>query len=113
MNNKTISKKYIKANIPGATHLKTEVYYSLGGVNYFTYKNEPRGYYVSVSPVTREAKNGVSMESYAAFSGVKKLIVPATRQTKKKEQEAKEYFDRNVDSLVREWFPDMSMSESE
>ena len=29
-----------------ATHLKVELYYSLGGTNVFTYKDEPRGYYL-------------------------------------------------------------------
>lgn len=28
--------------------LRVEVFYSLGGMNYFSYKTEPRGYYLSV-----------------------------------------------------------------
>jgi hypothetical protein len=38
-----------------ATHFKVTVDYSKGGMNYFTYKTSPRGYYLYVTPVIREA----------------------------------------------------------
>lgn len=37
-----------------ATHFKVSVDYSKGGINYFSYKSEPRGYYLYVTPVRRE-----------------------------------------------------------
>ena len=37
-----------------ATHFKVSVDYSKGGINYFSYKTEPRGYYLYVTPVVRE-----------------------------------------------------------
>jgi hypothetical protein len=37
-----------------ATHFKVSVDYDKGGVNYFTYKTSPRGYYLYVTPVVRE-----------------------------------------------------------
>ena len=70
------------------THLRVEVYYALGGYNLFTYKQEPRGYYLSVSPVGRSERGNIVMESYRAFSGVKKLILPVNRQSAKRMQEA-------------------------
>lgn len=79
-------KKYLKLkpNNQKVTDLKVEVYYSLGGYNYFTYKKEPRGYYLSVSPVERaEYGNGFSMEGYRAFSGYKFLIEEVTRKSEK------------------------------
>lgn len=57
----------------GDEYLVTELYYSLGGMNYFTGSKEPRGYYVSVTP-TRFHEGG---RSFTAFSGIKKLVEPA------------------------------------
>lgn len=80
-------KKYLKTADP-KTFLKVEVYYSLGGINFATYQNEPRGYYLSVSPVERETIGGYVYESYVALSGVKRLVKPVSRKGKKAEQEA-------------------------
>lgn len=82
-------KKYIavKEN-PRATHLKIELYYNLGGYNYFTYKQENRGYYLSVSPVSRSDRGGVTMESYTAFTGIKQCIKTVARKSAKAEREA-------------------------
>lgn len=76
-------KKYIK--IEGKnTELKIEVYYHKGGLNYFTYKNEPRGYYVSVLPVEiQRMDNGIVMESFAAFSGIKSFLKEVSRKSNK------------------------------
>ena len=71
-------KRYIKANGKGVNALRCELYYSLGGFNYFTYKNEARGYYLSVSPVEKSEH----MESYVGFSGVKKCLLEVTRHPK-------------------------------
>ncbi len=71
-----------------ASHLKIELYYALGGYNYFTHKSEERGYYLSVSPVTRESRGGCTMESYTAFSGVKKCVKTVSRKSAKAEAEA-------------------------
>lgn len=78
-------KKYIllKEN-SAATHLKIETYYNIGGYNYFTGKEEPRGYYLGVSPVTKAR----GMESYTAFTGVKKCIKTVSRKSAKAEAEA-------------------------
>lgn len=70
------------------THLRVEVYYSLGGYNLFTYKQEPRGYYLSVSPVGRSERGSVVMESYRAFSGTKQLILPVNRKSPKRYETA-------------------------
>lgn len=70
------------------THVRTEVYYDKGGINYFTYKNTERGYYMSVMPVTRKG----GMESYTAFSGTKKLIVPCKAKCKSRSAAAKKEF---------------------
>jgi hypothetical protein len=83
-------KKFIalKENVSGNNFLKIETRYNLGGYNVFTYKPEARGYYLSVSPVKRFDLNGVAMESYTAFSGVKVCVLEVTRQSKKAAERA-------------------------
>jgi hypothetical protein len=74
------NKKYLPLEPnSSATHLKVEVYYSKGGMNYFTSSNEKRGIYLSVSPVTRRENS----ESYMGFSGVKKHLVDMARFSQK------------------------------
>ena len=88
--------KYIKAEGPDCNALKCEVYYHLGGMSYFTYKTEQRGYYVSVSPVER--KDG--FESYVGFSGIKNCILPVNRQSKKAEETAIAMMDKAIRPLI-------------
>jgi hypothetical protein len=73
--------KYIPIQNPGrnANFVKVELYYNKGGMNYFTYREEKRGYYLSVSPVYRER----GMESYTAFTGTKQLIKETSRKSEK------------------------------
>ena len=78
----TVKKEYIKAKGENQ-YIKVEMYYSLGGYNLFTYKQEQRGYYISVCPVERrEYAPGCMMEGFTAFSGVKMLVEPCERKGK-------------------------------
>lgn len=86
----------LKDNVQKATHLKVETYYSLGGINYWTYKNEERGYYLSVVPVER----GNGMEGFVAFSGVKQLLYAVKRKSKKAEEEAEKLSASCLESLI-------------
>lgn len=82
-------KKYIAIeNTNDVNALRVELYYSLGGTNYFTGAAESRGYYLSVTPVYRSHGNGYTMESYTAFTGIKQLVKPVTRKSAKAEQAA-------------------------
>lgn len=83
-----IKKEYLNTN-KEKTFLKCELYYSLGGMNYFTGRTEARGYYVSVSPVKRSD----GWESYTAFSGWKKCVVECARKGKKAEAKALEVYE--------------------
>lgn len=71
-----------------ATHIKVRIYYDLGGYNYFTHKQQKRGYYISVTPVTYSNKNGIITEGFTAFTGEKMLLKEVTRQSKKAEADA-------------------------
>lgn len=96
-------KKYLKVNPNGnkITHIKVETSYSLGGMNLFTYRNEPRGYYLHVSPVERSERYGCIMESFIAFSGIKKLLKGVSRKSAKAEREADEIAAREESELIR------------
>lgn len=92
-----IKKEYIKiASNDHATHLKCELYYDLGGINYFTYANEPRGYYVSVTPVKRD---GI-LESFVAFEGYKQIVQPCSRKSKKQQEIAESKYTEIRDMLI-------------
>ena len=96
----TIYKK-VKKNNRNVTHIKCELYYSLGGYNVFTYKQEPRGYYVSVTPVERQEWDGRVMDSVVAFSGYKECIHEVTRKSKKAFAVARELADGVINVLVQ------------
>lgn len=89
--------RHIKDN----SHLKIEVYYSLGGMNYFTGTIERRGYYLSVSPVERSSpESGFMSESYTAFSGNKILLLETKRKSDKAYEKAVELSKDEVEKLV-------------
>ncbi len=63
--------------------VEVDVFYSKGGLNYFSYKTEPRGYYASVMPVKVEKGDGDRFSSVAFMMmdprGRKFLLEPAAR----------------------------------
>ena len=75
--------KMLEVTKGNATHVKIELYYALGGMNYFSCKTEERGLYLSVSPVSRVEREGYVSESYSAFSGIKMLVKPMARLNQK------------------------------
>lgn len=97
-----IMEKYVElsGNNGCATHLWIRIYYHLGGCNVFTYQNEQRGYYLSVTPVTLENKYGCNMISMSAFTGVKKCIKAVTRKSEKAAAQATENAQNYIHDLV-------------
>lgn len=91
-------KKYIAVteNLNHVTHLKVEVYYSLGGYNCWNGKNERRGYYLSVCPVERRG----NMESYVAFSGIKECLKEVSRKSSKAELAAENLAAEKMKDLI-------------
>lgn len=89
-------------------YIKADVYYSEGGYSYFSYKNTPRGYFISARTVGRGRAGAAGfMESYSILNprGFKQMIgEPVTRQSAKKERDAIIYFDANIDALLLEQF---------
>lgn len=79
-------KKYIpvKANNNGTTDLRVELTYDLGGYDMFNYTSKARGYYLVVTPVTRDAH----MESFTAFTGLRRCVKEVKRRSKSAELSA-------------------------
>ena len=69
--------------IDNPNRLRLCVYYSTGGVNYMTYKNEARGYYLSVSPERVEDHGYGNAICSLLGSGVKDLLLEVSRQSDK------------------------------
>lgn len=95
-------KKYLPVcpNDKRITHIKIETSYSLGGMNLWTYRNEPRGYYLHVSPVERSERNGIIMEGFMMFSGIKKLLKEVSRKSAKAEREAEDLAAQDEKELI-------------
>lgn len=73
-------KKYIENNnLQDATHIEVSVSYSKGGLSYITGKTSPRGYYISVTPVTKND----DMVSFILFTGYRQLLFEADRYSAK------------------------------
>lgn len=101
MNYRTVSKKYLKTTTE--QELKVEVYYSLGGWNFGTGNNDPRGYWLSVQPVSRSTSNGIRYESAILGSGLKTFLkeTKADRKGGKAEKEAVEIAESKEADLVK------------
>ena len=92
--------KYIPAKGHGVNNLCVELYYSLGGMNYWTYKQEGRGYYLSVKPVERVRRDGYTTESYTMGSGIKMLIKEVSRRSAKAAAEAEVLAQLHIQELI-------------
>lgn len=72
--------KYIERDdLNDATHLQVSVSYNLGGLSFFSGGTTPRGYYLTVKPVTK----GNNMIRYTMFSGKSRLLLETKRFTAK------------------------------
>ena len=91
----------VKENPASVTDLKIELYYDLGGMNYFTSRAESRGYYLSVKPVERCVFSyGYTSERYTAFTGIRQLVKSVKRKSQKAEKEAENLAENLVNELI-------------
>jgi len=77
-----------------ANTIKVAVYYSAGGLSFYDYKNYPRGFYLSVTPVTVEESAGLTSESYALGTAAGFFLEAATR-----------FNGKRLEALARYWLP--------
>ena len=65
--------------------LDIDISYCEGGIDYGTYRQKPRGYYLSVSPIEEGySASGMKFTAFSLFSGLTQLIEPANRFSQKK-----------------------------
>lgn len=99
-----ITKKYIEATGKDCNRLEISLDYSLGGYNYWNGNNDGRGYYLYVSPVTITSReyNGRPYETVSQIlgQGIKKLVKPVQRKSKKAEAEAIELAKQSEAELI-------------
>jgi len=95
--NRTIKTLEVKKG--DATHIKVEISYNIGGMNYFQGCNMERGIYLSVTPITKGERSTITK----AFSGVTTLLYKMSRFNQKTMDSCvpdEEYVQRLIDSVV-------------
>lgn len=82
-----------------ANTLRVKVMYDIGGHNYFSGKNERRGLYLSVSPLTisKSSCGNFNTTSYTGFTGSKVFVKEMARFSKK----TLETFEPDAEQLQR------------
>jgi hypothetical protein len=90
-------KEYKEVN---GQEFKITVDYNKGGINYFSGNTIERGYYLNVTPVKREHKDGYTTETFAVFSGISKFLLPVARQSSKQLDKAIESSKSYIDELI-------------
>lgn len=81
-----------------ATHLRLEVLYDKGGMNYATYRQNPRGYYLSVGVIAKGvSERGVAFESFAMFSASGGILETTMRFSQKRLEELFTMAKRDAD----------------
>ncbi len=68
------------------THISLEVRYCKGGLNYTTYREDPRGIYLSATPIGIEVRTDCEIRQYSAFSGIGAFLEEAKRLNQKRVQ---------------------------
>jgi hypothetical protein len=83
-------------------HLKVQVDYEKGGMNYFSGQENRRGYYLYVYPVQIETVDDrVTIESFTMFKGGKKLLMEVGRKSQKAYEKACAMLDQHQDFIER------------
>lgn len=83
--------------LKNGTHLDVEVFYDKGGANYLSGGTTPRGYYLTVRPVT----HGNGMTSVALYTGASKLLLQANRHSDKQFERAVELGKAAAPELIQ------------
>ena len=92
-------------------YVKAEVYYDEGGYSMFTGNMHPRAYYISAHTVGRGKDGAGYWESNSILNprGAKEMICEVSRQSKKKTEEAEQYFDENIERFLSQVYPDLKL----
>lgn len=76
------------------------VYYDKGGINYWTYKSDPRGYFLSVVPIEIEqTSTGFRVEKHSMMAGYRDFLKSADRFSRKQLELC--ISDKNLESQIQ------------
>lgn len=100
MKNTIIESIPVKANSSGIDALEVSAYYSLGGANMCSYRNERRGYYISVTPVKYIPRGDCRVIESHPTDGIKMCFIECARQSAKKEQAAMQAKRQDYQELI-------------
>jgi len=77
---------YVPNNVSDirTTHMKIEVFYCAGGINYGTYKKDPQGICLRLLPVSLRFTETMRIESFGGFTGQSYLLEELSRKSAKK-----------------------------
>lgn len=81
---------------PTGNVVEVKVYYSKGGMNYFTGTVERRGVYVSVTPLTVDG----AVVGYTAFSGYKLFVLELGRYSPRKVEQIATQLDDHAPRIA-------------
>lgn len=95
-------KKYLQLaeNEKQLNKLKIEIRYNLGGTSWATYRPEPRGYYLHVTPIKREERGGMIYESFGAFTGAKCFLLEVSRKSASAEAKAEAIAEAEAPAVI-------------
>jgi hypothetical protein len=83
-------------------HIEVSIGYALGGMNYFTYKDDPRGYFLHLHPIrVRDWAVSFTMGAQGNEAGVKYLLLPARSYNRKKHAELAAKLLPHAEQLAR------------
>ena len=98
----TLTRTY-EATGKGINKVDVEIRYELGGMNWWTGRPSPRGYYFSYQPY----ELGEHFRTYTVgrngHNGVKMCVLPCERQSKKRFEKAAAMMQQLVDEYLPGW----------
>lgn len=95
-------KEYIKVKGENSNAIQVKFEYELGGYQYTTCKNKPRGYYISVQPMfITDRGNGVISYQYTGWTGYYKLLAECKRRSKSTEDKAKALYEDAKNEMIK------------
>lgn len=94
-------KEYIKCKGKDVNCIEVKLDYDLGGWQYSTCTEKPRGYYIHVQPMELvHHDNGLVSYKFSAYTGYYKLLVECKRKSKSAETKAKVIYEDAKKRLV-------------
>lgn len=97
---------WVYRTAPEGDHIKAELYYAKGGINYATYKTESRGIWISLGPVNLEVTPTATVEKFGlSFDGkTKKLfLLPLGRANARALRQVAATLDADMPAIARLW----------